>query len=331
MKNSLLKKIFSIALVSAMTVSIFTGCGSSSSGASSSGTTKILYTVCDNSDTFRSSLASAITSAAEDNHVTLDMKLSGDTVEKQVAQVASAKKKGYSAVIVRLTDASTALQIEVAADGLPVIFVNNQPDESRLSADKYIYAGSNEQEAGALQAKYVLKKLGNPKTMNVIILEGEKGHSGTIGRTTAVKNTLKDAGVDVNYAFVDYANWTTSEAKQKLDLFFKTGQDVDAIFCNNDNMALGAVQALKDQGIDPSSIPVCGVDATSEGCESISDHEMAFTAFQDAKGQGKAAVAAAIALGKGQSISSVKYATSDKKFIYVPFKGVDATNVSQYK
>ena len=96
-------------------------------------------------------------------------------------------------------------------------------------------------------------------------------------------------------------------------------------------MALGACKALKDQGMDPASIPVTGVDATADGCASIAAGEMAFTVFQDADGQGKAAVAAAAALGKGKTVSAVKGATEDGMFVWVPFVPVDASNVSQYQ
>ncbi len=330
MNNQWMKRAAGAALTAVVTVGMLAGCGSAS-GSASAGGGKILYTVCDNDDTFRAKLSDGIAAAAKDAGVTVDTKLCGSAVQDQVNDVASAKANGYSAIIVRATDASTALQLEVAADGLPIVFVNNMPDKSRLTANKYIYAGSDEEQAGQYQAQYVLKKLGNPKTMNVVILEGEKGHSGTIGRTSAVKNTLKDAGVDAQYVFVDYANWTDTEAEAKLNLFFKTGQKCDAIFCNNDTMALGAVKALKDQGIDPASIPVTGVDATSDGCASIAAGEMAFTVLQDAAGQGAAAVKAAAALGNGGTISSIDGATADGKYIWVPFVPVDSSNVSKYQ
>lgn len=93
-----------------------------------------------------------------------------------------------------------------AATNLPIVYINNAPDSSALKSNKYIYVGSNEYDAGSMQVDYVLQKLNNPKELNVIILEGEKGHSGATQRTAAVKGALKAAGVKYNLVFCDYGN-----------------------------------------------------------------------------------------------------------------------------
>lgn len=307
------------------------GCGSSSSGGMGSGGAKVLFIMTDTNDTFRGLLADGIQSAAKNLGVSMDLVETGDDVEAQVKAVSGAKAAGYTAIILRAADASTALQMNVASNDIPIIYVNAEPDKSHLTADKYIYVGSDEMQAGQYQAEYVLKKLGNPKSLNVMIFQGEAGHSATIGRSKAVKKTLKANGCDANYVFVDSANWSDAEAKDKFGIFMKTGQSVDAVFCNNDTMALGAVEGMKQFGLDYTSIPVCGVDATADGCASISAGEMSFTVLQDAAGQGAAAVQAAVKLSGGASISEIDGATEDLKYIYVPFVPVDSSNVSQYK
>ena len=327
MKKSLIKKITAFVGVFAMSLGLLSGCGSSSGSASKGG--KIMIIGTDTDDAYRKLLIDAIKSEGESAGVTIDDQECGNDVEKQAEAARKAVSGGYSAIICRLADASTAPQIELAAGDLPVIYVNNQPDDSALKADKYVYVASNEEDCGRMQAEYVRKKV-NKKEMNIIILEGEKGHSATIQRTEANKNTFKREGVTVHILFQDYCNWTDTEARHKLDLFFKTNQSVDAILCNNDTMALGAVQALEDNGLDPSQIPVTGVDATADGCKSISEGKMGFTAFQNAKGQAKKAVEVASALGNGKSIKGIKGVTKDLKYGYVPFEAVDSSNVSKY-
>ncbi len=323
MKTKILTKILSVIMTSALICALLTGCGSSNGSAAAGGKIKILYSVNDNDDTFRASLADSITSAAKAKGYTVDIKTCGPVVQDQVNDITSAASGGYSAIICRPNDASTALQLECATS-LPIVFVNNSPKDDVLKADKYIYAGSNEQEAGKLQAEYVLKKLSNKSPMNIIILMGEKGHSAAIGRTTAVKNTLKDAGVDYNIVFSDYGpSWSVEDAIKEMSAFYKTGQSVDAIFCNNDSLALGVIEAMKAHDIDPASIPVCGVDATDDGCASIKAGEMSFTVLQDASGQGQAAVNAAALMAQGKSISSLDGATDDRLHVYVPFSPVD--------
>ncbi|MCR4745796.1 MAG: substrate-binding domain-containing protein [Lachnospiraceae bacterium] len=313
-----------------ITVSMLSACKMSTAGSASGGK-KILLSMTDTDDTFRQLLTDAMISAASSEGVTLDVSYCGSSLEQQTSDISNAAANGYSAVIVRLVDASTALQMEVAAGDLPVIFVNNQPEDDYLMENKYVFVGSDEEEAGKLQAEWVLKKLGNPSKMNGIIMMGEKGHSGTTGRTTAVKQTIRDNGCDLNLVFIDYANWSDTYAASAMELFFKTGQSCDAIFCNNDTMALGVVEALKKEGIDPSKIPVCGVDATADGCSSIENGEMSFTAFQNADGQALSAIRAAQVISKGGKISSVEGGSEDGKYVWVPFEAVDASNVSQYK
>ncbi|MCR5271647.1 MAG: substrate-binding domain-containing protein [Lachnospiraceae bacterium] len=326
-----MKKLITCLLTATLLVTTATGCSGNGLSAGSATSGKILYIVTDLNDTFRATLSEEIQAQASAQGVTLDMVETGNSVEEQAAQVAQAKSAGYSAIILRLSDASTALQMNVASNGLPIIYVNNQPDDEHLSADEFIFVGSDEEQAGQYQAEYVLNKLGNPASMDVIIFEGEEGHSGTIGRTDSVKENLKESGCDVNYVFVDYANWSDTEAQAKFDIFMKTGQNVDAIFCNNDTMALGVIEGMKEHGLDYSKIPVCGVDATSDGCASIEAGEMSFTVLQNAEGQASAAVHAASVLASGDSIKSVENATEDCKYIFVPFESVDSSNVSQYK
>ncbi len=334
LKNRLLKRVFACVLTTILMLSAITGCqAASSSGTSSSGSSnaKILFIITDLNDTFRASLANAVVDAGKSQGVTLEMVETGNDVQAQADLISSAKSKGYTAIILRAADANTAMQMNVASNDLPIVYVNNEPIEDHLTADKYVYVGSAEAESGQLQAEYVLKKLGNPGALNVIIFEGEKGHSATLGRTQAVKNTLKANGCNANYVFVDYADWSDTVAQNKFRIFMKTGQSVDAIFCNNDTMALGAIEGLKEFGMDYTKIPVCGVDATADGCASIAAGEMQFTVLQNAKGQASAAVNAAATLGSGGSLTSVEYSTTDCKYVYVPFEAVDASNVSQYQ
>ncbi len=323
-----LKKLVSVAILGTIIVGMLYGCGSSSSD--SSGSSKVLYIVVDLEDTFRAKLSNAIVDQAKSQGVDLTMVESGSSVENQLELVASAKSEGYGAIILRLADSSTALQMNVASNGLPIVYVNNEPDEDHLSENEYIFVGSNEEQAGQYQVEYVLNKLGK-SSMNIVIIEGERGHSGTIGRTKAVKYTLKDNNIDYNIVFMDYANWSDTEACDKLNLFMKTGQTFDAVFCNNDTMALGVIESMKQNGIDYSAIPVCGVDATSDGCASILAGEMAFTVLQNADSQAARAVEAAVVLANGGKISAIEGASDDGLYIWVPFEPVDASNAAQYQ
>ncbi|MBQ3796383.1 MAG: substrate-binding domain-containing protein [Butyrivibrio sp.] len=326
------KRICACLLTGLFIAASIVGCGSSSgSGGSGGSGGKILFIMTDTNDTFRNTLTQSVISAGQSQGVTIDMVETGDSVQDQLDLVTAAKGKGYSAIILRLADGTTAPQMNGSSGGLPIIYINSEPDKDHLTADSFIYVGSNELQAGQYQAEYVLKKLGNPKSLNVIIFQGEAGHSATIGRTKAVKQTLKAAGCNANYVFIDSANWSDTEAKEKLGIFMKTGQSVDAIFCNNDSMAIGVIEGMKEYGLDYTKIPVCGIDATADACASIEAGEMQFTVLQDAKNQAASAVKAAVVLGSGGSLKDIEGSTEDLKYVYVPFVPVDSSNVSQYK
>ena len=331
MKKNLFIKILSVAAVALLTISTIAGCAKGSSSSSGGGGTsvKVLWMITDTDDTFRKTLSDAIVSQASAMGVSLDMIETAGSLDTELELISTAKSKGYSAIICRCADNETALQLNVTAGDIPIIYVNNQPSDDHLTGDRFIYVGSDEQQSGQYQAEYVISKLGKGN-MNVIIFEGERGHSATINRTQAVKKTLKANGVNANYVFVDFANWSDTEAEKEFDIFMKTGQSVDVIFCNNDTMALGAIQGLKNYGLDYTKIPVCGVDATADGCASISAGEMAFTVLQNAEGQAAKAVEAAKVLGSGGNLSNVEGASADHKYIWVDFEPVDKSNVSKY-
>lgn len=289
---------------------------------------KILYIITD-FDTFRQKLSDAVLAAGKEQGADITMVETGYSVETQVDLVMNAKSQGYDAIILRLADAETALQMNTASNGIPIVYLNSEPSDEYLDSNQNVFVGSEEKVAGQYQAEYVINKLGK-KSMNIIIFEGEKGHSGTIGRTNGVRETMIANGIDANIVFMDYANWSTEETEKRFDIFMKTGQSVDAVFCNNDNMALGAINAMKKYGLDYTTIPVCGVDAIEAGCESILAGEMAYTVLQDADLQAARAVEAAIALGGGGTIDNIEGVSEDGKYIWVPFLPVDKSNASDY-
>lgn len=308
---------------------ILTGCGNGSVVSSAAEIKAIM--LLSSADTFREALASEAAKAAQEQGIQLDIVVGDGTSDSQVAAIQESVAQGYNMILCNPADTETALQLEIAAEDVPIVFFNSCPEEDMLKKGKYVYVGSNEQDAGDYQAEYVLNALADKEELNVIIIEGEKSHSATYGRTTAVKNTLKASGRTINYVFVDYADWSPEKAADMFDIFLKTGKDVDCVFCNNDDMALGVIQACKENGIDPSSLLITGVDATAGGCQAIEAGEMCFTVAQSAAGQGKACVEAVIALATGQDLTTVEYATEDGLYVYVPFEKVTAENVADYK
>ncbi|MCR5341959.1 MAG: substrate-binding domain-containing protein [Butyrivibrio sp.] len=333
MKKNIFTKIISLAAVCILTVGTLAGCSKSASsgGGSTDGSGVRVFFSTLTLDDFKELVMNSVAEAGQQNGVTVDLGTPCATVDEQVEQFREAKAKGYDVIICNPVDAETALQLEVIAGDTPILFTNTQPASDYLKPNKYMYVGSYEIDAGNMQAEYVWNKLGKPNSLNVVLFSGQPGHPAAISRTKAVKDYFKKNGINANFVFNDTAYWDTDKAAEGFKTFLKTEQPYDCVICNNDSMALGVVQAMNELGISTADIPVVGIDATADGCQSILDGGMQFTVYQSAKGQGAACIEAAIALAKKGTTKDVEYVTSDLTYVWVPFTPVDKSNAASIK
>lgn len=320
-------KRFSSILTICLGTTVLGACGKTSDSTKKN--IKILFTM-NEMDTFRQTLADAAQKAASEYGSSVEVVDAQGVIETQVNQIQQAAAGGYDAILCSPIDVDTATELKSSSKDLPIVFVNSCPDDKYLVEDEYIYAGSSESVAGEYQAEYVLNQLASKDEINVVMIKGPIGHSATSGRTKGVKKTLAASGKKINYIFEDYAQWSEDKAKELFEIFLKTGKTADCVICNNDSMALGVIKACKENGIEPKNMMILGVDATADGCAAIQNGDMAFTVYQSGAGQGQAAIDAAVAIASGGSVKEIEGATDDKKYVWVPFEKVDATNVTQY-
>lgn len=325
-----MKKWWKVIMILTASLCVLVGCGQKDSGKESGSGIK-MYLTLSTSDTFRNTLVDEAKKKAKEIGAELVAKDAEGSLENQLEHIKEAVKGGYDVILCNPVDVDTTLQLQVTAGDLPIVFFNSCPNEERLEADKYVFAGSNEADAGKYQAEYILDKFADQDTINVAIFEGQKLHSATLGRSNALKGALEDSGKTINYVFDDYADWNKESAKEEFNILLKTGQKIDAVACNNDDMALGVIEACEENDIDPTTLPILGIDATEAGIEAIESGKMAFTVFQSAVGQGEYAVLAASRLAKGESLDGLKYLEPGNKYVYVPFEKVDSSNASKYK
>lgn len=326
-----MKRRISILMVMLLTMTLVTACGKKSSDGEVSGDGVKMYMTVSVGDTFRNSLMETAKKTAEEMGATLDTHDAEGSLENQLAQIKEAVEGGYDVILCNPVDVDTVLQLQVEAGDIPMVFWNSCPDESRLEPNKYVFVGSNEEDAGRYQAEYIIEKYGDKDVINVAIMEGQAQHSATLGRTNSLRNALDDSGKTINYVFDDRADWDQEIARNLFDVFLKTGQQVDCVASNNDSMALGVIDSCKANNLDLQKIGVLGVDATVDGCKAIESGDMEFTVYQSAVGQGEYAVKAAAALAQGKSLQGMKYLSEDEKYVWVPFEKVDASNVAKYQ
>lgn len=317
------------AFLAAIAAILLTG-GCQSGSQSGDGSAKIYYTTIESGDYYEG-WASQLKEQVEANGGNFEAGYAENSVETQVAQIKNALKQGSNAFLCGLVSPDIATEAKVAAGNVPVVFINNAPPDSQLEKNRYIYVASDEFMAGQYQAEYILEKFASKDEINVVVLKGPKGASGTNGRTDGLKQTLKASGKKINYVFEDNADWNEETARELTSMFLKTGKQADCVAANNDDMAIGAVTAFEEAGIDTSSVLFLGVDASANGCGAISAGRMDFTVYQPMSAQIEAAAKAAGNLAAGRGIEDIEGATEDGKYILLPFEKVDAGNVANYQ
>ena len=117
------------------------------------------------------------------------------------------------------------------------------------------------------------------------------------------------------------ANWSRDQAQTLMTNWISAGKPYDAVIANNDEMAIGAIQALKAAGVDMKTMIVGGVDATQDALAAMQAGDLDATVFQDAAGQGKGALEAAINLAAGKAV---------EQKVYIPFQLVTPENVGNF-
>lgn len=320
----MLKKFFSLCLILTCASFFLAACGHDQADGNSKKIAIMTYT---KNDTFSKKLIASMKESAQANGMEVDIYNANDSSDTQIAQVKKVAKMNYAAILIRPVEANNSQEITAIAGKTPIIFYNLQPEKSVLKPNQDIYVGPNEELAGKLQANYVLKQTSDKDTINVAILRGPSGLAAE-KRTSAFQDTLRKAGKNVNYVFLDNGKWDFKTAQHLTELFLKTNQPCDALVANNDDMALGAIAAFKQA---KRKLPiVCGVDLSAAGKKSIQNNQLAFSAYQPTDSQGKTIIKAALLLANKKKVTDLKGASDDDLYVYTSFEGVTAENVANY-
>ena len=241
-------------------------------------------------------------------------------VGKQLGQVENFIAQGYDAIIVNPADTEATSQItkKCLDAGIPLVYVNRAPEDGL--PDGTYYVGSDEVVAGREQAKVLAEKMGGKG--NVVIMLGELAHSGTKGRTKGVKEILSKYP-DIKIIAEQTALFQRDKGLDLMSNWLLAGLEINAVAANNDEMAIGAIMALKNTGKVPNKdVFVGGVDATPDALDFLEKGELTVSVFQNAKGQGRGAIDVAYKVVKGESV---------EKETWIPFEPVTIENYKDYK
>ncbi len=247
--------------------------------------------------------------------VTLQVEDAQNDVAKQQSQVQNFIASGVDAIIVNPvdTDATVALS-KIAGDaGIPLVYVNREPVNVNELPAKQAFVASDERESGTLETQEVcrlLKEAGKTEA-NIVVMMGELSNQAARQRTQDVHDVI--ATPECSFMKIveeQTANWQRTQASDLMTNWLSAGVQFDAVVSNNDEMAIGAIQALKAAGKDTTKEIIGGVDATQDALAAMKAGDLKVTVFQDAAGQGKGAVDTALQIAKGDKVDTKVYIPS---------------------
>lgn len=277
---------------------------------------KIGVTLMDFSTEFGIGLKDYMTAKADAmGDVELTVVDAGGDAAKQLQQVETFISQKVDAIIMQPQEqeaCSPAIDKAKAA-GIPIINCN-----SLTITEPDAYVGSNDSESAEIAMTYIAEQLGGKG--NVLMMHGHPGQTAEVKRTEGAMDILAQ-NPDMTLLDEQTADWDRAEAMTLMENWIQAyGDQINAVFCQNDEMALGALNALVQAG-KKDNVLVVGVDAIDDALQSVKDGKMDATVYQDCKGQAEGAIEAAYKLAKGESV---------EKEILIPFILVTTENVDEY-
>ncbi len=261
----------------------------------------------------------------------------------QMDQVDRFLARQCDVLCVNLVDRTAAAVIidKAEAEEVPLIFFNRQPVAEDIQRwDRTYYVGASAQESGRLQGELVLDAWIRERerldrsgdgVLQYAMLEGEPGHQDALLRTEYSIKALTDGGVEVEKLASDTANWNRAQgAARTVQWLEEFGGQIEAIFANNDDMALGAIDALTDLGVAQSDWPlIVGVDATTPAREAVAAGQLYGTVHNDGRGQAQAMLDLALALWSGEDPAQA-VALEEDHYVWLPYRPVTQENLEEF-
>ncbi|MDR1211613.1 MAG: galactose/glucose ABC transporter substrate-binding protein MglB [Spirochaetaceae bacterium] len=260
-------------------------------------------------------------------------------------QIDAFLSKQMDAIAVNPVDRTAAAAIieNARAKNTPVVFFNREPlPEDMNRWDRVYYVGAKAEESGTMQGEIVAEYWkAHPEAdknkdgiLQYIMLKGEPGHQDAELRTEYSIKAVRAAGIRVERLAEDTAMWDRPRAVEKMDAFYaRFGDRIEVVFCNNDDMALGAIESLRKAGYFSNNryLPVVGVDATAPALQALAEGTLLGTVLNDAQNQGKATFDLTYALASGAGADSTTWPVTDGKYIWVSYQKVTKDNYRQFQ
>jgi inositol transport system substrate-binding protein len=237
--------------------------------------------------------------------------------ENQISQVENFIAQGVDVIILNPYDKDgSAHAVDLAVQAHKPMVVVNAIVSNLDKANAYV--GSEDAEAGRIAAQRIMDVLHG--SGNIAVIHGPNGHSAEVQRSEGIRQALAKYPA-AKIVVEQTANWDRAQALNLMENWLASGQHIDAVIAQNDEMALGALKAIEAAG-KQNQIAVIGIDAIPDALKAVADGKMVGTVFQDAKGQGTMAVDLAVQLAAGKTVRHDNY---------IPFQLVTKENVADFE
>ena len=250
----------------------------------------------------------------------------------QTEQINTFLQQGVDVLVINPVQTTSAQTIvdTISPSGTPIVFINREPDKSVLDSytGKCCYVGADARQSGTYQGELILATdtqgdINGDGVITYIMCKGDPENIDAQYRTEYSIKALEDAGKKVNCLYEYLDNWDQTTAQQDVaNALSQYGDQIEVVFCNNDAMALGALQSIQQAGRTVGKdIYLVGVDALSEAVQDVLDGNMTGTVLNDDVGQATAAADATKLFVEGKDV---------EQFYWVDYVKVTKDNAAQY-
>ena len=332
-----------ILLITAMM--ILTACSRYKVLETKKDTIKIGVSIYNRYDTFISELVECLQEEAlkmeKKYNITISLDVQ-DAAANQITQNEQMERfleRGCDIVCINLvdrTDASNIIERGKNAN-VPIIFFNRELVKEDLNRwDKLYYVGADAMESGILQAEILIQALrkdmdfvdkNQDGILQYVMLEGEAGHQDSIVRSMNVIQTLTKEGYELEKLADEIANWNRDQGKTKMTQWMSEfGSNIEVVFSNNDDMALGAIDVLKENGYFGENMAlkapvILGIDGTKPALEAVERDELLGTVLNDSAGQARGMLELAYSVVYEKELDEA-YTLLDGKYIRLPYREI---------
>ncbi len=271
-------------------------------------------------DNFLTAVRASMKDRAQQLGVQIQFEDAENDIGRQLNEIQNFIAQHVDAIIVNPvdTDATPRMTRLVASAGIALVYVNRMPADRELPP-RVSFVGSDEKQSGTLQMTEVCRLLGGKG--DIVVLMGELTNQSARQRTRDIDDVIaRPACRGIRVVDRQAANWKRTAAADLVTNWLSGGLRPAAVVANDDEMAIGAIQALRQAQLLGSTM-VAGIDATPDALAEMKAGALRVTVFQNAPAQGRGALDTAVKLVRHEPVPS---------FVWVPFELVTRDNLASY-